>query len=111
MVVGRDQACERTYQPPPNLRETVQFFSNRVVKLRPAWHRRCQRKHFCLHAIEGLCECSVLDVSPGGAKIVTDVEIDIHDRFVLALVPNHPRSQQCEVVWRRGNTLGVKFVA
>jgi hypothetical protein len=32
MVVGRDQACERTYQPPPNLRETIAFFSNRVVK-------------------------------------------------------------------------------
>jgi hypothetical protein len=26
-------------------------------------------------------ECTVLDVSPGGAKIVTDVAIDVRDRF------------------------------
>ena len=55
-------------------------------------------------------ECTVLDVSPGGARIVMDVPIDIRDRFVLALVPSHPKRQQCEVVWRRGKTYGVKFL-
>lgn len=54
--------------------------------------------------------CTVLDVSPGGAKIMMDVAIDVRDRFVLALVPNHPRREHCEVVWRRGKTYGVKFV-
>ena len=53
----------------------------------------------------------MLDVSPGGARIVMDVPIDIRDRFVLALVPSHPKRQQCEVVWRRGKTYGVKFLA
>ena len=56
-------------------------------------------------------DCSVLDVAPGGAKIVTEAEIDVGDRFVIALVPTHPKRQQCEVVWRRGYTFGVKFVA
>jgi PilZ domain len=56
-------------------------------------------------------ECTVLDVSPGGARIVMDVTIDVRDRFVLALVPNHPKRQECEVVWRRGKTYGVKFLA
>ena len=56
-------------------------------------------------------ECTVLDVSPGGARIVMDVPIDIRDRFVLALVPSHPKRQECEVVWRRGKTYGVKFLA
>jgi hypothetical protein len=56
-------------------------------------------------------DCSVLDVAPGGIKIVTDAEMEIGDRFAIALVPTHPRRQQCEVVWRRGNTFGVKFVA
>ena len=55
-------------------------------------------------------ECSVLDVGPGGVKIMTEAEIDVGDRFALALVPTHPRRQQCEVVWRRNNTFGVKFV-
>ena len=55
-------------------------------------------------------ECFVLDVSPGGAKIMTDAEIDVRDRFGLALVPDRPTRQPCEVVWRRGNTYGVKFL-
>ena len=55
-------------------------------------------------------ECFVLDVSPGGAKIVTDAAIDVRDRFILALVPTHPKRQRCEVVWRDGKTFGIKFV-
>jgi hypothetical protein len=57
------------------------------------------------------CDCTVLDVSPGGARITTDAAIDIKDRFVLALVPSHPKRQPCEVVWRRGNMFGIKFVS
>ena len=56
-------------------------------------------------------ECFVLDVSPGGARIVTDVAIDVRDRFGLALVRDRPKHQSCEVVWRRGKTYGVKFLA
>ena len=55
-------------------------------------------------------ECLVLDVSPGGAKIMTDAGIEVGDRIRLALVPTHEKRQPCEVVWRRGNTFGVKFV-
>ena len=55
-------------------------------------------------------ECLVLDVSPSGAKIMTDAAIDVRDRFGLALVPTHPKRQPCEVVWRRGNTYGIKFL-
>jgi hypothetical protein len=55
-------------------------------------------------------ECVVLDVSPGGAKIITDAAIDVRDKFGLALVPAHPKRQPCEVVWRRGNTYGIKFL-
>jgi hypothetical protein len=56
-------------------------------------------------------ECVVLDVSPGGAKVVTDAAFDVRDHFELALVPEHSKRQSCEVVWRRGKTYGVKFVA
>jgi hypothetical protein len=55
-------------------------------------------------------ECFVLDISPGGAKIMTDAEIEVKERFGLALVPAHQKRQPCEVVWRRGNTYGIKFV-
>jgi hypothetical protein len=55
-------------------------------------------------------ECFVLDISPGGARIMTDATIDVRDKFGLALVPDHPQRQPCEVVWRRGRTYGVKFL-
>lgn len=55
-------------------------------------------------------ECFVLDVAPGGAKIMTDAEIEVRDRFGLALVADRPNRQSCEVVWRRGNIYGVKFL-
>jgi hypothetical protein len=56
-------------------------------------------------------DCAVLDVSPGGARVVTDVGIDIGDIFGLTLVPSRPESRNCEVVWRRGTTFGVKFLS
>jgi hypothetical protein len=55
-------------------------------------------------------ECFVLDVAPGGAKIMTDAAIAVSDSFALALVPAHPTRQPCEVVWSRGNVYGVKFL-
>jgi hypothetical protein len=55
-------------------------------------------------------QCSVIDVAPGGARIATDAEIEVGDRFALALVASHDRRQRCEVVWRRENTFGVKFL-
>ncbi len=55
-------------------------------------------------------ECSVLDVAPGGARIVTEAEMDVGDHFTFALVASHNRHQRCEVVWRRDKTFGVKFL-
>ena len=40
----------------------------------------------------------------------TDAAIDVRDRFGLTLAPEHAGRYQCEVVWRRGKTYGVKFV-
>ena len=55
--------------------------------------------------------CFVLGVSPGGAKITTDVAIADTDRFELVLVPNHPKPQPCQIISRRGNTYGIKFLS
>jgi hypothetical protein len=56
-------------------------------------------------------DCAVIDVAPGGARIITDAEIDVGDKFALVLVAKHDRRQRCEVVWRRANTFGVKFLS
>ena len=74
----------------------------REVRKRPAW----------ITVDNGITkrECFVMDVSPGGAKIITDAAIDVRDMLGLELVPTHPKCQPCEVVWRRGNTYGIKFL-
>jgi hypothetical protein len=55
-------------------------------------------------------ECHVLDLSSGGARIAMDDAMDVRDRFELTLVRGHHKREQCEVVWRRGKTYGVKFL-
>jgi len=82
-------------------RAKVQREPRRQTHKRPTWI-----------TVDGMTknECLVLDVSPGGAKIMTDAEIEVRDRFGLALVPDRPKRQPCEVVWRRGKIYGVKFL-
>ena len=80
----------------------VQREPRRQLSKRPAW--------ITLDEGTTKIDCFVLDVSPGGAKIMTDAAIDVRDSFVLALVPEHPKRQPCEVVWRRGQTYGIKFL-
>jgi hypothetical protein len=84
------------------LRTKIQREPRRQMNKRAAWFTRD----------EGVTriECYVLDVSPGGAKIMTDAPIDVRDSFVMALMPERPKRQSCEVVWRRGRTYGVKFL-
>jgi PilZ domain len=84
-------------------RTKVQREPRRQLQKQPAW--------ITVENEMTKCECVVLDVSPGGAKIMTDVAFDVSDRFGLALVAAHAKRQPCEVVWRRGNTYGIKFVS
>jgi hypothetical protein len=76
---------------------------------REARRRRHQWAWVTLEGNATVHDCRVLDVSQNGAKVVTDMAAEIGARFGLALVPYRPR--QCEIVWRRGRTLGIKFLS
>mgnify|MGYP001554850105 CR=1 FL=1 len=53
-------------------------------------------------------DCMILDFSDSGAKLqMPDVDI-ITARFKL-FVPDVDHIYECEVVWRHGENLGVKF--
>lgn len=82
------------------------------VKVQREPRRQLQKRPTWMTIDDGATkiECYVLDVAPGGAKIMTDAAIDVRDSFELALVPEHNKRQPCEVVWRRGRTYGVKFL-
>jgi hypothetical protein len=54
-------------------------------------------------------ECQIIDISADGAKLVADVDAPIGSTLRLSAVPQAVVRRRCEVVWRRGRTIGVKF--
>ncbi len=56
-------------------------------------------------------ECHILDVSSHGAKIAVQMPSEIPARFELDIFQNDEKRRVCEVAWRRGKMLGVKFVS
>ncbi|MGI9514235.1 MAG: PilZ domain-containing protein [Anderseniella sp.] len=57
---------------------------------------------------ESTIYCTILDISDSGAKLqMEDVDI-ITARFKL-FIPDVDHIYECEVVWRDGKYLGVKF--
>jgi hypothetical protein len=54
-------------------------------------------------------ECQVMDISKNGAKIITAMPSQVPDRFELAFKQGDGERRLCDVVWRRGKTIGVQF--
>ena len=54
--------------------------------------------------------CVVQDMSATGAKITIDDPNVLPARLRLAFVRDARTGRPCEVVWRRGKSLGIKFV-
>ena len=55
-------------------------------------------------------ECRLTDLSQGGAQIVVDRDTELPDRFAISLVPKVSDKKSCEVIWRKGNVMGLKFI-
>ena len=54
--------------------------------------------------------CLVEDISSTGAKITVDDNNTLPAKLKLAFSRDARTGRNCEVVWRRGRTFGVKFV-
>ena len=54
--------------------------------------------------------CVVQDLSATGAKITIDDPNVLPARLRLAFARDARTGRPCEVVWRRGKSLGIKFV-
>ena len=54
--------------------------------------------------------CVVRDMSSTGAKITIDDPNMLPAKLRLAFARDARTGRKCEVVWRRGNSVGVKFV-
>ena len=55
-------------------------------------------------------QCVVQDISTAGAKITLDDQGVSSDRLRLAFARDARTGRNCQVVWRRGKSLGVKFI-
>jgi len=55
-------------------------------------------------------QCVVQDMSVTGAKITTEDTSVLPGKFRLALARDARLGRNCEVVWRRGKSIGVKFI-
>lgn len=55
-------------------------------------------------------QCLVQDISSAGAKITVDDSNVLPGRLRLAFSRDARTGRNCEVVWRRGKSAGVKFV-
>jgi hypothetical protein len=70
--------------------------------------RRHQSAWITLHGAE--IECSLTNLSQGGAQILVDRGTEFPDRFSLSLVPNVANKKSCQVIWRQGCAMGLKFI-
>jgi hypothetical protein len=54
-------------------------------------------------------KCTIHDVTPDGARLVTEGKIATGDKILL-LIPSIAEVWAADVRWRRGTALGVKFI-
>jgi hypothetical protein len=54
--------------------------------------------------------CVVQDISSAGAKITADDANKLPGTLRLAFARDARTGRNCQVVWRRGNSIGVRFI-
>jgi hypothetical protein len=88
----------------------------RVLRMKPGIRkrqvRRMARQQLAWIALNGVAttECQIMDISKIGAKIVPSGTSVVPARFELAFVESDRKRKACEVIWRRGRMLGIKFI-
>jgi PilZ domain len=61
-------------------------------------------------AAEPVCDCALIDVSQGGARIAVLAADMIPDEFLLRFSATSDVSRRCKVAWRKEDEIGVVFV-
>jgi hypothetical protein len=54
--------------------------------------------------------CVVQNISSAGAKITADGAAALRGTLRLAFARDARTGRNCQVIWRRGNSIGVKFI-
>jgi hypothetical protein len=59
---------------------------------------------------ELICDCAIVDVSQGGARIAVLAADMVPDEFLLAFSPKSDVNRRCKVAWRKDDEVGVIFL-
>ena len=81
-----------------------------ATKKREARKSLCQPAWITLDGGFAARQCMVQDISTTGAKVAVDDPNVLPAKLRLAFSRDARTGRNCEVVWRRGKSLGVKFV-
>src|SRR4029077_7995308 len=57
-----------------------------------------------------ICDCAIVDVSQGGARIAVLAAEMVPYEFLRAFSPSSDVSRRCKVAWRRDEEIGVIFL-
>ncbi len=57
-----------------------------------------------------LAHCIIIDISQGGAQLRLTSEPELPARFILNLCSTGSVRRSCQLIWRDGNRVGVKFL-
>jgi PilZ domain len=72
--------------------------------------RRHQSAWISVDGVPGQYECRLSNLSRAGAQIIIGAGTELPGRFAISFVPNTLGKKNCDVIWRRGKTIGVRFV-
>jgi hypothetical protein len=59
---------------------------------------------------ELICDCAIIDVSQGGARVAVLAADMVPDEFLLAFSPKSDVTRKCNVAWRKDDEVGVTFL-
>ena len=54
--------------------------------------------------------CLAINISHSGAKLRIEPDCQLPETFEMAMSPDRTVTRSCEVVWRDGSSLGVRFL-
>jgi hypothetical protein len=54
--------------------------------------------------------CSISDISESGARLLLQQDAELPEKFILLLTPQGDPRRICQLAWRDGKVLGVRFL-
>jgi PilZ domain len=55
--------------------------------------------------------CVIRNLSADGAKLLIEAKQDLPNEFIIFLRANSPVGRRCQVMWRIGDTVAVRFIS